>query len=60
MDHLAAPPGEIYWRYSVPPRPSAKMLLLTIGGVAVVGTWQGQLGEYFQAWSPMPKKRKES
>ena len=58
MKHLSAPPGEIYWRESVPPNPGRKMLLRTIGGVAVIGTWYGKLGEHFVAWSPLPKNAK--
>ena len=52
--HISAPPGELYWRRSVPSSASAKMLLHTIGGVAVIGNWYGVLGEYFTAWCPLP------
>lgn len=53
-----APPGDVYWRFAVPPSTGSKMLLLNLGGVAVIGNWQGALGEYFQAWCPLPKKAK--
>jgi hypothetical protein len=58
--HVAAPPGEIFWRYEVPENRSAKMLLLTIGGICVLGQWQGRLGEQFMAWSPMPKRNRDA
>ncbi len=48
--------GQAYWRYEVPPERGAKCLLLTVGGVCIVGRWYGELGENFVAWSPMPKK----
>lgn len=47
---------EVYWRYpsqSAPPI-GRKLLLLTEGGVAVVGEWK--VGGGFTAWSPLPKK----
>lgn len=53
-----APPGEIYWRYSIPTRTDSKMWLLTIGNVAVIGNWSGALGEFYKAWCPMPKRNK--
>lgn len=53
-----AAPGDVYWRFTVPPSTGSKMLLLNLGGVAVIGNWQGALGEYFQAWCPLPKKPK--
>lgn len=53
--HLAAPPGQVYWRHEVCPNGGAKVLLRTIGGTCVVGQWYGALGQYFTAWSPMPK-----
>ena len=55
LPHLAAPPADIYWRKSVPSSTGTKMLLRTVGGVAVIGCWQGDLGQYYTAWSPMPK-----
>lgn len=46
------------WRYdSTAPR-GRKLLLLTIGGVLVQGTWKGDLGEFFLAWQPLPKRDK--
>lgn len=54
LPHLAAPPGEIYWRYTHPGN-GARMLLRTIGGVAIIGCWYGELGQYFTAWCPLPK-----
>lgn len=34
------------------------MLLLTVGEVAVIGSWYGTVGEHFLAWCPLPKKAK--
>jgi len=51
-------PGDVYWRFTLPTSTGSKMLLLNLGGVAVIGNWQGALGEYFQAWCPLPKKPK--
>lgn len=53
--HVAASPGQVYWRPEVCPHRGAKVLLRTIGGTCVVGQWYGALGESFTAWSPMPK-----
>jgi hypothetical protein len=55
IPHLSAPPGEIFWRYTIPPNKGTKMLLRTIGGIAVIGCWYGELGEYLTAWCPLPK-----
>lgn len=52
--HIAAPPGQIYWRYEPCPNAGAKVLLRTVGGVAVIGQWYGQLGQFFTAWCPLP------
>lgn len=57
--HIAAPAGEVYWRYEVPRATDAKVLLLTVGRVAVTGQWAGALGEYFVAWAPLPRRDKE-
>ena len=56
--YIAAPAPEIYWRYEVPTRTDAKVLLLTIGRTAVVGNWCGLLGESFVAWAPLPRRDK--
>lgn len=53
--HIAAPPGELYWRHEVCPNRGAKVLLRTIGGTCVVGQWYGRYAEAFTAWCPMPK-----
>lgn len=53
-----APPGELYWRHSLPRRTDSKMLLLTVGEVAVIGQWYGKVGEHFLAWCPLPKRDK--
>lgn len=45
------------YRYSVP-ESSSKMILLTIGDVAVMGNWAGELGQYYKAWCPLPKRDK--
>lgn len=55
LTHVAAPPGDLYWRHEVCPHGGAKVLLLTTGGVCVIGQWYGKLGQYFTAWCPMPK-----
>lgn len=45
--------GQTYWRDpSVEPAPTAtKVLALTPGGVAVIGTWAA----WAVAWAPLPK-----
>ena len=55
IPHLSAPPGEVYWRHSLPGNTGSKMLLRTIGDVAVIGCWTGAIGQYYKAWSPLPK-----
>lgn len=57
--HITAPAGEVYWRYEVPTSTDAKVFLLTVGRVAVVGNWQGAYGQSFIAWAPLPKRDKE-
>lgn len=57
-DHIAAAPGDLYWRYGLPPHRGAKMLLLTRGCVCVPGNWTGEYGEQFIAWCPMSKRDK--
>lgn len=54
----SARPGSVYWRDPVeyPPPTGRKLLLLTEGGVAVIGIWHKQGG--YQAWSPLPKRIK--
>ena len=54
-----APPGDVHWRYAVPRNGDSKMLLLNLGGVAVIGNWYGELGEHFLAWCPLPKRDKQ-
>lgn len=56
--HIAAEPGNIYWRYEKPALVVSKMMLLTTGHVAVLGPWIGEYGEHYIAWSPMPKRDK--
>lgn len=58
MIPISAPPGDLYWRYGKPEHPNRKMLLRTIGGVAIVGKWEGELGQYFIAWCPLPRNSK--
>lgn len=53
--HIAAPPGQLYWRHEVCPHAGAKVLLLTVGGTCVEGRWYGPLGYAFTAWCPLPK-----
>ena len=58
--HLTSNPGEpIDWNYEIPVHPGAKMQLLTIGNIAVHGTWKGRLGQYYKAWAPMPRRNKQ-
>ena len=54
MPYVSAKPGDLFWRKSVPEHRNAKMILRTVGGVAVIGTWRGTMGEYFVAWCPLP------
>lgn len=52
----AASDREVFWRnpaLDAPPR-GCKLLLLTTGGVAVIGLWSDDGG--FVAWSPLPKR----
>lgn len=58
--HIAAPAGEVFWRYEIAPDRGAKVLLLTVGGICVTGRWHGALGENFLAWSPMPKRNRDT
>lgn len=54
--YIAAAPGELYWRREVCPHRGAKVLLLTIGGIAWIGHWGSTAyGEHFVAWCPLPK-----
>lgn len=58
--HIAAGKGELYWRYAAPTEFSgAKRLLLTVGGIAVVGRWEGKVGQFYEAWCPLPKKERK-
>jgi hypothetical protein len=52
--HIAAPPGQLYWRKERCQSSSAKVLLRTIGGTTVVGQWYGDLDQFFTAWCPLP------
>jgi len=56
--YIAASSGQLGWRYDIPTNRAAKVLLLTVGKVAVVGNWSGAYGEQFIAWSPLPKRDK--
>lgn len=56
--HISAEPGDLYWRYEVCKHRGAKVLLLTIGGVCIVGSWYGDYGKSFVAWCPLPKRSK--
>lgn len=58
MTPISAPPGDLFWRYSVPKHRNRKVLLRTIGGVAIVGNWDGELNQYYVAWCPLPKSGK--
>jgi len=56
--HITAPAGEIGWNYAIPADRGAKVLLLTVGHIAVLGRWEGRVGEFYLAWSPLPKRDK--
>jgi hypothetical protein len=56
--YIAAPAAELGWRYEVPKRTDAKVLLLTIGRIATIGNWSGPYGRDFIAWAPLPKRNK--
>ena len=45
----------IGWTFEAPSQSqaSSKMQLLTIGGIAVTGTWCGHLGQYYVAHAPL-------
>ena len=49
---------EMYWHYTKPKNPDSKMFLLNLGNVATIGNWYGEVGQYFKAWCPMPKRDK--
>lgn len=48
----------VAWNYAKPEHGGAKSLLLTIGGIAIVGIWSGEVGESYLAWAPLPKRDK--
>jgi hypothetical protein len=54
--------SEQIWIFDVPPMNirGAKMQLLTIGRVAVMGKWQGVLGQYFVGYAPLVKIPKDA
>ena len=51
---------EVYFRTpeEEPPPRGVKLLLLTSGGVAVLGQWADDSN--FVEWSPLPKRRKRT
>lgn len=56
---MPATAGTVYWRdpkSDLPPR-GTKLLILTSGGVTVVGDWIDTSN--YVAWSPMPKRPKK-
>ena len=56
---MPAAAGTVYWRdpaIDAPPR-GVTLLILTDGGVTVIGDWMADSN--FEMWSPMPKKRKQ-
>jgi hypothetical protein len=55
VTHISAPPGGLHWRPEICPHAGAKVLLRTVGGTCVVGSWYGLLGFAFTAWCPLPK-----
>jgi hypothetical protein len=55
--YIAGPPGWLYPSAGDPaPTSSDKCLLLTRGGVCIVGAWATGAG--LLAWSPMPRRDK--
>jgi hypothetical protein len=48
----------VAWTYAKPSHGGAKTLLLTIGGITIVGSWLGEAGENYLAWAPLPKRDK--
>ena len=48
---------QVYWRKPEDERPprGVKLLILTSGGVAVIGDWVDDSN--FVAWSPLPKRK---
>jgi hypothetical protein len=59
IGYVAAPPGALYWRYSIPKMKGKLMWLLTVGGKSVPGIWYGELGQYLIAWCPLIQRDKE-
>ena len=57
IDHEKVTSNETYWRYGPPPNNEAKMLLLTVGRVAIVGRWGD--GSSVIAWCPLPRRDKQ-
>ncbi|RQT19388.1 hypothetical protein DF044_01630 [Burkholderia contaminans] len=55
-NYVTAPVSE--WVYEKPQHGGAKCLLLTIGGIAITGVWQGEVGQYYLAWAALPKRNK--
>ena len=54
--NMPAAAGQVYFRdpASDPPPRGVKLLILTTGGVTVVGDWSDKSN--YAAWSPMPKR----
>jgi len=48
----------MYWHYDVPPHhmQGSKMMLLTTGKIAILGTWRNCIGVI--AWYPLPDRNK--
>jgi hypothetical protein len=57
---LDAQGGDAFWRYDTPAPLGEKLLLLTVGGIAVIGVWAMQRGDMYLAWSYLPKRNKEA
>ncbi len=45
------------FKYEVAPL-AQKVILLTAGGVATIGTWYGPYGKYFWGWAPLPPRNR--
>ena len=55
--YVAAPAGDIYWRYTEPAPRGVKLTLLTRGNVQVTGEWADNAG--YKAWAPLIRRNKQ-
>tara|TARA_R110000744_G_scaffold205722_1_gene324371 strand:- start:1237 stop:1416 length:180 start_codon:yes stop_codon:yes gene_type:complete len=51
--------SKTYWIYdSLPPNQSAKVLLLTAGGICILGDWANHYNGCI-AWHPLPSRNRD-